>query len=126
VSRPLALSLSLTPLHSADQPSSGLRAPRATVVWKGPFQLGALPAGNRCSARKHLRVTVRDSLPSRQAHLHPHSHHGKPIKPRDRYRDDQRWMISAEYGGTGGQPLQGGMCVEEPDIEIGQGLGFCR
>ncbi|KAA8911342.1 NRD1 protein, partial [Sphaerosporella brunnea] len=35
---------------------------------------------------------------------------------------DQRWMVSAEYGGTGGQPLQGGMCVEEPDIEIGQGV----
>jgi len=31
-------------------------------------------------------------------------------------------MVSAEYGGTGGQPLQGGMCVEEPDIEIGQGV----
>ena len=35
---------------------------------------------------------------------------------------DQRWMVSAEYGGTGGQPLVGGMCVEEPDIEIGQGV----
>lgn len=31
-------------------------------------------------------------------------------------------MVSAEYGGTGGRPLEGGMCVEEPDIEIGQGV----
>jgi hypothetical protein len=31
-------------------------------------------------------------------------------------------MVSAEYGGTGGKPLTGGMCVEEPDIEIGQGV----
>ena len=37
-------------------------------------------------------------------------------------------MVSAEYGGTGGDPLEGGMCVEEPDIEIGQGVsskGVC-
>lgn len=31
-------------------------------------------------------------------------------------------MVSAEYGGTGGKPLEGGMIVEEPDIEIGQGV----
>jgi protein NRD1 len=31
-------------------------------------------------------------------------------------------MVSAEYGGTGGKPLVGGMVVEEPDIEIGQGV----
>lgn len=31
-------------------------------------------------------------------------------------------MVSAEYGGTGGKPLEGGMVVEEPDIEIGQGV----
>lgn len=43
--------------------------------------------------------------------------------PIDRLTDaDQRWMVSAEYGGTGGAPLQGGMVVEEPDIEIGQGV----
>lgn len=43
--------------------------------------------------------------------------------PIDRLTEaDQRWMVSAEYGGTGGDPLEGGMCVEEPDIEIGQGV----
>ena len=31
-------------------------------------------------------------------------------------------MVSAEYGGTGGKPIQGGMIVEEPDIEIGAGV----
>ncbi|KAF8544421.1 hypothetical protein BDD12DRAFT_506439 [Trichophaea hybrida] len=48
---------------------------------------------------------------------------GISVIPIDRLTEaDQRWMVSAEYGGTGGQPLQGGMCVEEPDIEIGQGV----
>lgn len=31
-------------------------------------------------------------------------------------------MLSAEYGGTGGKPIQQGMIVEEPDIEIGAGV----
>lgn len=31
-------------------------------------------------------------------------------------------MLSAEYGGTGGGPIEGGLVVEEPDIEIGQGV----
>lgn len=31
-------------------------------------------------------------------------------------------MLSAEYGGSGGEPIQSGMVVEEPDIEIGQGV----
>ena len=31
-------------------------------------------------------------------------------------------MLTAEYGGTGGQNLEGGMVVEEPDIEIGAGV----
>lgn len=31
-------------------------------------------------------------------------------------------MLSAEYGGTGGKPIQEGMIVEEPDIEIGAGV----
>jgi protein NRD1 len=31
-------------------------------------------------------------------------------------------MLTAEYGGTGGKPIEGGMVVEEPDIEIGQGV----
>ncbi|RPA99532.1 hypothetical protein L873DRAFT_1827932 [Choiromyces venosus 120613-1] len=48
---------------------------------------------------------------------------GISVIPIDRLTDaDQRWMVSAEYGGTGGRPLEGGMCVEEPDIEIGQGV----
>ncbi|KAI5841915.1 hypothetical protein DFP73DRAFT_574143 [Morchella snyderi] len=48
---------------------------------------------------------------------------GISIIPIDRLTDaDQRWMVSAEYGGTGGKPLVGGMVVEEPDIEIGQGV----
>lgn len=37
-------------------------------------------------------------------------------------------MVSAEYGGTGGKPIQEGMIVEEPDIEIGAGVsskGMC-
>ncbi|TGZ77751.1 hypothetical protein EX30DRAFT_177412 [Ascodesmis nigricans] len=48
---------------------------------------------------------------------------GISVIPIDRLTEaDQRWMVSAEYGGTGGTPLQGGMIVEEPDIEIGQGV----
>lgn len=35
---------------------------------------------------------------------------------------DKRWMVEAEYGGTGGLPLDAGLCVEEPDIEIGAGV----
>lgn len=31
-------------------------------------------------------------------------------------------MLSAEYGGSGGAPIESGMVVEEPDIEIGQGV----
>jgi len=31
-------------------------------------------------------------------------------------------MLTAEYGGTGGEPIQSGMVVEEPDIEIGAGV----
>lgn len=31
-------------------------------------------------------------------------------------------MLSAEYGGTGGKPIEAGMVVEEPDIEIGAGV----
>jgi protein NRD1 len=30
--------------------------------------------------------------------------------------------VTAEYGGTGGQPLESGMVLEEPDIEIGAGV----
>lgn len=43
--------------------------------------------------------------------------------PIDRLTDaDRKWMLSAEYGGTGGLPITGGLVVEEPDIEIGQGV----
>ncbi|RDW83193.1 hypothetical protein BP5796_04684 [Coleophoma crateriformis] len=35
---------------------------------------------------------------------------------------DRKWMVTAEYGGTGGKPIESGMVVEEPDIEIGQGV----
>jgi protein NRD1 len=34
---------------------------------------------------------------------------------------DCKWMLTAEYGGTGGKPILQGMVVEEPDIEIGAG-----
>jgi protein NRD1 len=30
--------------------------------------------------------------------------------------------VTAEYGGTGGRPLEAGMTLEEPDIEIGAGV----
>lgn len=35
---------------------------------------------------------------------------------------DMKWILTAEYGGTGGRPVEGGMVVEEPDIEIGAGV----
>lgn len=35
---------------------------------------------------------------------------------------DRKWLVSAEYGGTGGAPITAGMVVEEPDIEIGAGV----
>ncbi|KAF8468435.1 hypothetical protein BDZ91DRAFT_762407 [Kalaharituber pfeilii] len=48
---------------------------------------------------------------------------GVSIIPLDRLTDaDRRWMLTATHGGTGGQPLVGGLVVEEPDIEIGQGV----
>jgi protein NRD1 len=31
-------------------------------------------------------------------------------------------MLTAEFGGSGGKPIEAGMVVEEPDIEIGQGV----
>ena len=43
--------------------------------------------------------------------------------PIDRLTDaDKKWMLSAEYGGTGGKPIESGIVVEEPDIEIGAGV----
>lgn len=35
---------------------------------------------------------------------------------------DRKWMLNAEYGGSGGKPIEGGLVVEEPDIEIGAGV----
>lgn len=35
---------------------------------------------------------------------------------------DRKWMLTAPFGGSGGRPIEAGMCVEEPDIEIGAGV----
>ncbi|KAI5265631.1 hypothetical protein E4T47_08478 [Aureobasidium subglaciale] len=35
---------------------------------------------------------------------------------------DHKWMLTAEFGGTGGRPIESGLVVEEPDIEIGAGV----
>ncbi|EAA27665.3 hypothetical protein GE21DRAFT_3315 [Neurospora crassa] len=35
---------------------------------------------------------------------------------------DRKWMLTAPYGGSGGQPITTGLVVEEPDIEIGAGV----
>ncbi|RDA88745.1 hypothetical protein CP532_4024 [Ophiocordyceps camponoti-leonardi (nom. inval.)] len=35
---------------------------------------------------------------------------------------DRKWMLTAPYGGSGGRPIETGLCVEEPDIEIGAGV----
>ena len=41
----------------------------------------------------------------------------------DRLTDaDRKWMLTADYGGTGGIPMEQGIVVEEPDIEIGAGV----
>ncbi|KAL8863908.1 MAG: hypothetical protein Q9174_007517 [Haloplaca sp. 1 TL-2023] len=48
---------------------------------------------------------------------------GISIVPIARLTDaDVKWMLSAEYGGSGGKPIETGMVVEEPDIEIGAGV----
>lgn len=48
---------------------------------------------------------------------------GISIIPIERLTDaDQKWMLTAEYGGTGGKPITSGLVVEEPDIEIGAGV----
>ncbi|KAK2770353.1 hypothetical protein FQN53_005577 [Emmonsiellopsis sp. PD_33] len=48
---------------------------------------------------------------------------GISIIPIERLTDaDRKWMLNAEYGGTGGKPIESGMVVEEPDIEIGAGV----
>ncbi|KAJ6000947.1 hypothetical protein N7481_001356 [Penicillium waksmanii] len=41
----------------------------------------------------------------------------------DRFTNaDRKWLLTAEYGGTGGCPIKSGMVVEEPEIEIGAGI----
>jgi len=35
---------------------------------------------------------------------------------------DRKWMLTAPYGGSGGRPIETGLSVEEPDIEIGAGV----
>ncbi|EER40468.1 RNA binding protein Nrd1 [Histoplasma capsulatum H143] len=48
---------------------------------------------------------------------------GISVIPIDRLTDaDRKWMLNAEYGGTGGKPIESFMVVEEPDIEIGAGV----
>lgn len=48
---------------------------------------------------------------------------GVSVIPINKLTDaDRKWMLSAEYGGSGGQSIESGMVVEEPDIEIGQGV----
>lgn len=49
--------------------------------------------------------------------------HGVSIIPISRLTDaDRTWVVQAEWGGTGGQPLVTGMVLDEPDIEIGTGI----
>ncbi|KAF1814643.1 hypothetical protein P152DRAFT_447977 [Eremomyces bilateralis CBS 781.70] len=48
---------------------------------------------------------------------------GVSIIPLDALTDaDRKWMLTAEFGGSGGRPIESGMVVEEPDIEIGAGV----
>jgi protein NRD1 len=48
---------------------------------------------------------------------------GVSIIPINKLTDaDRKWMLTAEYGGSGGKAIESGMVVEEPDIEIGQGV----
>ena len=48
---------------------------------------------------------------------------GISVIPINRLTDaDRKWVVSAEYGGTGGRAVESGMVIEEPDIEIGGGV----
>ncbi|ODM19913.1 hypothetical protein SI65_04899 [Aspergillus cristatus] len=48
---------------------------------------------------------------------------GVSVIPIERLTEaDRKWLLTAEYGGTGGRPMESGMVVEEPDIEIGAGV----
>lgn len=49
--------------------------------------------------------------------------HGYSIIPLHRLTDaDKKWCVHAQWGGTGGQTLQGGVVFEEPDIIVGEGV----
>ncbi|OBA24003.1 hypothetical protein METBIDRAFT_19831, partial [Metschnikowia bicuspidata var. bicuspidata NRRL YB-4993] len=49
--------------------------------------------------------------------------HGISIIPIQRLTDaDRQWVVSAQWGGTGGAPLESGIVIDEPDIEIGTGI----
>lgn len=49
--------------------------------------------------------------------------HGISIIPIERLTEaDKSWVVSAYWGGTGGQPLVSGIVIDEPDIEIGTGI----
>lgn len=49
--------------------------------------------------------------------------HGVLVIPILRLTDaDRTWVVSAQWGGTGGEPLNSGMVIDEPDIEIGTGV----
>lgn len=48
---------------------------------------------------------------------------GVSVIPIERLTEaDRKWMLTAEYGGSGGRSIESGMVVEEPDIEIGAGV----
>ena len=48
---------------------------------------------------------------------------GVSVIPISRLTDaDRKWVVTAEFGGTGGRALESGMVLEEPDIEIGAGV----
>ena len=48
---------------------------------------------------------------------------GESIIPIRKLTDaDNKWLLTAEFGGTGGLQVESGMVIEEPDIEIGAGV----
>ncbi|ODQ80355.1 hypothetical protein BABINDRAFT_171283 [Babjeviella inositovora NRRL Y-12698] len=49
--------------------------------------------------------------------------HGVSIIPISMLTEaDKKWCVKAEWGGTDGVPLDSGMVMDEPDIEIGTGV----
>ncbi|GME39237.1 Rna binding protein nrd1 [Neofusicoccum parvum] len=48
---------------------------------------------------------------------------GISVIPIDRLTEaDRKWVVTSEFGGTGGRTLETGLVIEEPDIEIGTGV----